>query len=88
MQNGQLWIEYYDLGLERCAFTSRIRCSNPHVRAMTGCRDIQKIVETPDIVVPHMGAHSHDKEIPQLVGLKAPENASRMQVVSCKCAQN
>ena len=55
MQNGQLWMDYYDLGLERCAFTSKIRCNNPHVRAITGCRDIQKIAETPDIVELHVG---------------------------------
>ena len=84
MQNGELWMEFHDLGLERCGFASRIRCRKPLVRAVAGCRDIHKTAETPDTAGPHLGLHSHHKETPHLPGLKAPRNANPTVVVSCQ----
>ena len=72
VQNGNLWMEFHDLGLERCGFASIIRCRKPLVRAVAGCRDIHKTAETPDTAGPHLGLHSHHKETYQLVALKAP----------------
>ena len=84
VQNRQLWMEFHNLGLERCGFARRIRRRKPLVRAVAGCRDIHKMAETPDTAGPHLGLHSHHKETPHLPGLKAPRNANPTVVVSCQ----
>ena len=84
VQNGKLWMEFHNIGLERCGFARRIRCRKPLVRAVAGCRDIHKTVETPDTAGPHLELHSQHKETPHLPGLKAPLNANPTVVVSCQ----
>ena len=54
------------------------------MRVVSRCRDIKYFVVVKVHIWPHLGVHSHDKQIPWLIGLKAPQNTNTMVVVSCQ----